>query len=86
MTATTTAPNLTHPDTAATGKWIVRYTWRVPDDTQHPGHTETRHPSETAAIDAAVTTLDNQAPTGPRIVRAEISGPGRDRYTVDWRP
>lgn len=67
--------------------WTARYTWRVPEGNQHPQHTETRHGTETAAIDAAVTALDNQDPhTSPRIVRAEIAGPGRDRYTLDWRP
>lgn len=85
MTATTTAPSTRHPDLVR--EWTVRYTWRVPEGFQHPEHTETRHVSETKAIDAAVSVLDSQTPhSGPRIVRAEVSGPGRDRYTVDWRP
>lgn len=85
MTATTTALSARHPDRIS--EWTVRYTWRVPEGSTHPEHTETRHSSETAAIDAAVTVLDNQTPdASARIVRAEVAGPGRDRYTVDWRP
>lgn len=85
MTATTTAPASTRPN--ETSEWTTRYTWRISEGSGQPEHTSSRHRSETAAIDAAVSVLDNQTPESvPRVVRAEVSGPGRDRYTVDWRP
>lgn len=85
MTATTTATSSTR-HLNETSEWTIRYTWRVPEGTLHPEHSETRHGSETAAIDAAVTVLDSQASgAGLRVVRAEVRGPGRDWRTVDWR-
>lgn len=70
-----------------TDAWTARYTWRVPESSTHPEHTHSTHGSESAAVDAAVTVLDSQAPDGAlRVVRAELRGPGGGWRTVEWTP
>lgn len=85
MTATTTATTTQHTDHA--DRWTARYTWHVPEGSSHPEHTERTYGSETAAIDAAVRTLDNQQPdTTLKVIRAEVRGPGGEWRPVEWRP
>lgn len=80
-----------HPllsETNATGHaWTVRYSWAVPEGSQHPRQTTATHPTETGAIDQAVSRLDGQDPTAPlRIIRAEISGPDGRFRPIEYAP
>lgn len=85
MTATTSGTTTQHTDPA--GEWTVRYTWLVPEGSNHAATTQATHPNETAAVDAAVRTLDAQQPDATlKVIRAELRGPGGDWRTVEWRP
>jgi hypothetical protein len=64
--------------------WRVRYTWKLPERSPqpHPEHTYESRPSETAAIDCAVSAMDrNSGRAVMHIVSAHIQAPGSE----DWR-
>lgn len=87
MTATTTATNGTRQSEQPHETWTVRYTWHVPEGSTHPQQTESEHPSESAAVDAAVHVLDSQQPDATlKVIRAEMRGPGGEWRAVEWTP
>jgi len=76
------SPGSTACDALSTGAgsdaapWTVRYSWSVPDGSEHPPRTYEPHGSETSAVDHAVAKLDIQMPGDSlRIVSAHIKLP-----------